>query len=353
MIESKKISIINRLETGITFLNINNCLYSMRAPTKEQKAISDLVYRETFENSKYSDLMTRDQVKHLLHRKGIWIPEDDTALEQYNKMLENVKIELYESLYNETKEKQARKQISALKKAINKKLVKKYSLDHITLEYHAENTRDEFLTAITITDSYKNPVYTYENWAKADNYILQRFLNLLQSDIISTEEYREIARTDPFRSKWSLLKSGVFDFEILTPDQVALCLYSRMYDNVYEHPEKPTEKVIADDDMLDGWFAKQRKEIEESKERKELEKVSGMSKNERAGELFVMANNQNDAGKIRRTNTIDSRIKMKQRENTLKSGSRIEEQHLPDVQQSLRAEAMKQMSERFGTKRKG
>ena len=105
---------------------------------------------------------------------------------------------------------------------------------------------------------------------------MQRFLNFLQSNIITTEEFREIARTDPFRSRWSLLKTNVFDFEILTGEQTSLCMYCRMYDNVYEHPEKPTEQVIDDDDMLDGWFAKQRKQMEEDKQRKELEKVSGM-----------------------------------------------------------------------------
>lgn len=348
MLDSRKISIINRLQTGVTFLNIKNSLYSMSVPTKEQHAISDLVYRETFEDSKYSDLITREQATNLLAKKGIWRPEDDDTLEHYNKSLESIKIELYEALYNEQKQKKLRRTIQSVKKGINKSLVKKYSLDHITLEHHAETARDEFLTAITIKDSYRNPVYTYDNWSKTDNYVLQRFLNFLQSNIITTEEFREIARTDPFRSRWSLLKTNVFDFEILTGEQTSLCMYCRMYDNVYEHPEKPTEQVIDDDDMLDGWFAKQRKQMEEDKQRKELEKVSGMDGNSNAGEMFIMANNSKDAKKISSVNTLDSKMKMRQRSAVLnKTGARIEEQHLPDVKQDLKSQAMKQMADRF------
>ena len=355
MQEDKKISILNRVETGKIFLNINNSIYSMHTPNKEQRAISELVYRETFDDSKYSELITREQVKILLERKGVWSSQDDKALKDYQKYLEDLKINLYESLYNMQVQSQLRKRIKALKDGINKSYAKKFSLDHITLESHAETARDEFLVALTIKDSNNNYVYNYENWSKIDNYILQRFLNFISSNIITTEEYREIARTEPFRSKWSLFKQDLFSSQEFSAEQLTLCMYARMYDNVYEHPEKPTDEVIEDDDMLDGWFAKQNREAKKSREQKELDgmmggKVNSKQSNSNAGELFVMAKNQQEADKIRNVNDLTGQIKMKQRGQALEQKGRLEEHQLPDVQIQLRAEAMKQMSERFGKK---
>ena len=349
MEESTRHSIINRLETGITFLNINNSIYSMHMPTKEQRAISELVYRETLENAKYGELITRKQADIILASKGIWNKQLDNELEKLNKYLEDLKIQLYEALFNDNKKKQIRRQIKSVKDGINKSYSKKYSLDHVTLESHAETARDEFLVAITIKDSYKNPVYTYENWSKTDNYILQRFLNFIQSNIITTEQYRELARTEPFRAKWSLNKNNTFDTTLNSPEQITLMMYARMYDNVYEHPERPGEEVIEDDDMLDGWFAKQRKEADQARKKKELDSIldnKGANKNA-GGEMFVMAHSSQEANKIVNVNDLGSRMIMKQRESALNQRGKLEQHQLPDVQMELRTEAMKQMSERF------
>ena len=347
MEDSKKNSVLNRIETGITFLNIKNSLYSMHMPTKEQKAISELVYRETLENSKYSELMTRRQVENYLAMKGIWNSNHDEELEKLNKYLEDLKIQLYDAMFNEKKQKQLRRQIKSVKQGINKSYVKKFSLDHITLEYHAENTRDEFLVAITIKHSDGRPVYTYSNWSDVDNFILQRFLNFIQMNPISTEDFRELARTEPFRSKWSLQKQDVFDTSYNSPEQFTLMMYARMYDNVYEHPEKPTDEVIKDDDLLDGWFAKQRRLAEQERKRKEMDSILDKTGNKEAGELFVMAGSDSEAGKIRGVNDLAAKIRMKQREGAIQKHGKLEESQLPDVKTDLRAEAMKQMADRF------
>ena len=190
-------------------------------------------------------------------------------------------------------------------------------------------------------------MYSYENWSTSDAYVLKRFLNDAANNIIQTEEYREIARTEPFRSRWSMMKENTFGNSFHTNDQLALMMYSRMYDNVYEHPEKPIDKVIEDDDMLDGWFAKERKKAEEDRKKKDLENSVSGRHDDKAGELFVMANNKQAANKVRNVNDLHSRIRMKQRESAIKERNTVEEGQLPDVQMELRSEAMKQMADRF------
>ena len=54
----------------------------------------------------------------------------------------------------------------------------------------------------------------------------------------------------------------------LTKDQLSLSSYSTLYDNVYESHECPNEKIIDDDDCLDGWLIQQRRKSE--KDRKQM-----------------------------------------------------------------------------------
>lgn len=46
-------------------------------------------------------------------------------------------------------------------------------------------------------------------------------------------------------------------------NQVALCFWSNFYDNVYEHPERPPQKVIENDDLIDKWAKDQSKKMED------------------------------------------------------------------------------------------
>jgi hypothetical protein len=350
MEDSLKKSIVNRICTGIVYLNINDTIYYLDIPSKQQKAISELVYSEVFQEIKYKELMTRKQSQDFLANKGIWTQQNDKQLEDLNKYLEDLKIQLYDNLYNDRSKKKLRSKIKSLKSGISKSLIKKYSLDHMTLEAHAEDHYNKFLTAICIKDCNGVPVYTYHNWKDADSHILKRFLNYKEMNALTNEQYREISRTEPFRSIWGFSKhqvfgSNSFDF---TNDQMNLCMYSRMYDNVYENPDRPSDEVIDDDDMLDGWFAKQRRQIETDRKKKEVDSIMSKGKsNSNAGEMFVMAGSKQEANKIRGINDIDSKMRMKQRSQALSEKGKLEESKLPDVQIGLRNEAMRQMADRF------
>ena len=64
----------------------------------------------------------------------------------------------------------------------------------------------------------------------------------------------------------------------MTFDQRNICVWSRMYDNVQESHECPSEDVLNDDDLLDGWFIIQRKKQEHDKL---VSEVEGMTNNEK------------------------------------------------------------------------
>jgi len=346
----KKQNILSRIYTGISYLSIDNQPYKLVAPTKDDLALSELVFNEVLSNTRFDNLITEKQASNYLRVKNIWIDKDEEALKKNQEYLENLKISLYKALYNTKEKKILRRRIKVAKNSISKLLNRKHCLDHMTLENFAQSIRSDFLTAICIENCKGDKIYDYFNFWQSDCYILNHFNNYLSKNIVSPEEFREISRTEPFRSSWSIGKESIFgnSSSELTENQKTIILYSRMYDNVYESSERPDEEVINDDDMLDGWFADARKQADIERKKKEADKILDKNGGGSGGELFVMADNSLEANRVRGLNTLDSQIKLRSRKEALKPGRGIEEQNLPDVKIELQQEAMRQMGQRRG-----
>lgn len=84
---------------------------------------------------------------------------------------------------------------------------------------------------------------------------------------------REIARGQgsvgsEWRARWKASKdtgTPLFSGVVAewNPSQVALSYWFAFYDSVYEHPERPTQKIIENDDLLNKWVEDQAKKVEE------------------------------------------------------------------------------------------
>jgi hypothetical protein len=344
--------IVDRIITGIIYSEYNKKLYKLVAPNTEQRALASLVYSNTLSDSKYDNLMTREQAASILHTKGLWTNRDDKNLEEYNKLIEQLKIQLYQAIYKDKRHKQnIRKKIIQIEKAISNGLSKKYGLDTMTLEYMAENAMNEFLIAICIYDKNNNSVTDYNNYRKSDYSLVQHFINIKSKNFVSSKKLRELARSEPFRSLWSIGKERVFGTQIcdLTSDQKSLIMYSKMYDNVYDHPERPNEDVINDDYMLDGWFALERNKSQQAQKDREAEKLlNKKGVGNKAGDLFIPVGSNEEANIIRDLNDLNAKMKAKQRDAVIKNtDGAVEEGKLPDVKLDLQNQAMRQMADKF------
>lgn len=351
-----KNSILTRILSGIIYLKIDGRLYKLLPSTKDQKALADYVYRETLSNNKFQNFISKEEAQNTLIRRGLWTQKEDKQLQELEAYLEESKVALYQSIFNIKNQKSIKNRIKALKKSINKALILKHSLDYITLENYAENIRDELLIALSIVDMYNNPIYTIDNYNNKDSKILESFTSYLLNNILSNEEYRLIARTDPFRSLWIIQKEQLFGVNAidLNYEQKNIILFSKMYDNVYESPERPSDQVIEDDDMLDGWFTIQKRNAEKEKKQREADNLlnnkGSRNKNNFDGrvESFIIAGSQEDINTISELNDINAKLTIKQRENALKSvDAPLEDKDLPDVKRDLRNEAMRQMQEKI------
>lgn len=76
-----------------------------------------------------------------------------------------------------------------------------------------------------------------------------------------------------------------------------------MYDSIAESPESPSDEIILDDDMLDGWLIIQRRERELRTKQKAAEDVISNEKIANSDEVFIVAKSEEDIQKLNHLTT--------------------------------------------------
>tara|TARA_R110000824_G_scaffold301927_1_gene489852 strand:+ start:35 stop:424 length:390 start_codon:yes stop_codon:yes gene_type:complete len=80
-----------------------------------------------------------------------------------------------------------------------------------------------------------------------------------------------------------------------------------MYDNVYQSPDAPDEKIVEDDICLDGWFIAQKREREKDRKKQAADNLLTNPKIANSQEVMLMANNQQKAKDILDLNSPQGR----------------------------------------------
>jgi hypothetical protein len=338
--------------SGKVYLSINEKSYISIPNTVDEIYRGNLIYRSVMDDIKYDDVMNWDEAQIVSARLGYWTPQDEASLKQLETMLENTKLELFLSYVQLDKVKRLKKQIRSLENGINKSYINKYTMFDITKESIAQNMKEAFLFGVSIIDSSGKKVYDPDDFHNWDDYIISKFKNYVIDNHIDPKDIRYMARVEPFRGMWMNCKENIFDKVVAsewTANQKLLASFSRMYDNVYESMECPEDVVIEDDDMLDGWFIKQRKDREKRQKEKNLDDRFGKVKDNAQGqEVFIMANNPYDAKDIYNINDAGGRATIKNRNNQIQNNEGATAHgHLKDVQMDLRMQAVQETKAHF------
>ena len=173
--------------------------------------------------------------------------------------------------------------------------------------------------------------------------------NQVTENTIPPAAFRHIARSDLWRNYWSANKDYIFGKPTIdwTDEQKTLVVITKMYDNAYEHTECPSDAIIENDDMFDGWMILLRRENEKERSKRRTEKKFGDKLN-KAGEIFLTANSKEEAQDIYGLNNDTSRNIIKERERTInKSEKPIKDSDLPDVQRGLQMQQVQMTKERM------
>lgn len=301
---------ISRIRSGIYHIRDNDLLLKIVTPTIYEEFELNEIYHQAYEQSVIDGFMNENEMLLWMRDKNIWTDEDDKKIEGLQKDIERLKVEIFNARNNEVLREKIRLYLRAGEKQLFKQLDKKNSYQANTCEGIASIEKlQAFLKKCTY---HNNELFDFQNLTL--EYILYLFNQL----ILSESQIRDLSRNEPWRSLWILNQSDKFKLfanydRELSNDQKHILIWSQMYDNVQESLDCPTDDVIDDDDMLDGWFIIQKRKREKERSEAEFKDGTNNSKIQNAGEVYMMANSNNDAQRINNMNDVGSKIVKQQR----------------------------------------
>ena len=330
--------LVNRVISGQVRIPRGSSLFVVNNITPQIKYEASELYFDALEQASFYEVMGDNELQTHLLKNKLWTPAKQLRLDELPKEIEDLKVSIYESMTKGDDRRMYRERLNVIRTEYEKLYNELHLYDYLSQTGFAEYVKSKFILGKSLG---------LDTTLVSDAHF-EQIMGLYNTTRLGEKEYRELARTEPWRLYWNLGKvQQLFSKPVTeyTEEQKYLCSWSRMYDNIYESQECPHDSIVEDDDMLDGWMI-----IGKRKREKDLQQKQGdemISKNSRirnSGEIYVMCQTQEDADKVDSLNDAYAKTVKRQRLLSLKERGEIKEADLPDVKQDLMIQANKMIS---------
>jgi len=315
------------------------------SPTEQWEA--NRIFHEALIDAQLFDIIGDKELLDYLTDTGLWTVEEQTQIDAVPDKIEAYKVEMYNSYvsFQGKRVQQVRRAIKRLLREVNPLFIKRHAYDVYTCEGFAQQAKLQYICNVTATDLQGNVVDLSH-----DTYLIQDVVHIYMNTRIAEQDIRLLARTEPWRSIWSAGKAEGQLFGIpaisLTEEQRSIITWSSLYDNIRESPDCPTDTVVNDDDLLDGWLVVQHRKNEQEKKQQGTQKVGQSEKMARAAEIFLPVETPEDAQRVNDMNDAQARMVKRQRAHMIQQHGVVPDQNMPDSQLKMRAQAMQEMRQR-------
>lgn len=288
-------------------------------PTKDIEYESNLIYMEMYEIAREKNIYNEDEIIEFMKDNGEWSDLLSKELEVAPNNIEYLQCELYSSSINQKPIKNKyREDLNKYKEKIGRLYAIKHKYDMFTCHGVATQTKTQF--CIEHNTLYNNLPYNFNEVS------LLEVVSYFNENILNPETIRYLARTTPWVNIWNTAKINGTIFSSsgveLTKEQQLLLFWSKIYDNIHEHPEAPPEYMFLDDDLIDGWMAFQRKNAGKDKQ-----KIEG-----KGAEMFIITDKDNAKNIFDMNSSIEKSI-IKSRLNKVVKEGQVDYYKFGDVQQ--------------------
>lgn len=198
--------------------------------------------------------------------KGIWSPQGDIEIKTIEANIDK-KRQLIDNLVIPSQKKQVEAEIKVLFQTLAEKQSIRYGLLTNSLEHKLQTEKREYIGFLCTYKTINERAWTnYDEFLELESSFCNnivtyyfRAINDINNNII-----RAIARTTDARYK--LKVSSVLPSNSISTFLLELRQWCDFYNSIYELSDKPVEKVIQDDEKLDGWLAarKLKNKVQES-----------------------------------------------------------------------------------------
>src|SRR6185312_12351564 len=189
-------------------LNRKSTTVLVKTPTREQRLIASEVYESAYADAEAEGLYSEGEAFTLLLSEGLFTTEDQKYMDDLPKEIERFKVGLYESQFK-TKEKGViRKALAKAKAKLAEVTASRYSLVHLTCAGSANIAKSRYLLGASLYRTNGRAVFTDEQFWSQPSALLDEVLSHYHKARLEEPVYRELARTEPWRSIWSVRKTS-------------------------------------------------------------------------------------------------------------------------------------------------
>lgn len=300
---------VSRIRSGFLNLKLGNVRVRVLNSTLEDEYLSNEIFMESFDQARSDEIMTQDEMFDWMMDRGLWSQENEDKIKACEGNIEKLKVEIFNARSKEKLRETARTYLRATEKALAKLQAEKDELFSKTCEGLASQDKMMFL--------FERCCFVGSQPLDFKDVDIGDLYYQFNQSQLNEKQLRELARNDPWRLAWYAKDhSPLFANDpsrTLSNEQKGILIWANMYDNIQESMDCPTEDVINDDDMLDGWFIIQRKKQASEKAKSELESKTTNEKIANADEVMIFTDSKKEAESIHNMNSIGGDIVRQQR----------------------------------------
>lgn len=334
---------ISRIVAGFFRYKTDGNTYLIKQPSRSIRNIAQEVYMEALRDAELDGLYTDEELLNFLYQNEIWDNVKESNLDQLQEDIEEYKVRIYQAIFRSEERNSYKQLLSIAREKLKELQTVRCSYNHLSCSGTASMMKMRYLVGKSLYYEDNTPVWENDDFWKNTDPLLEEITNMYVDSRLTETEYREIARTEPWRSTWSCRKCERDLFGIpavdLTEEQKNLVIWSSVYDSIYEHPNCPDSEAINDDDIIDGWMIVQRKERDKHKTKVQVDDLISNPKIKNSGEVFVVAETKRDRQRIDSLNDEASKSIKRRRLEELRKKGTINEVDMPDTKMDLQMQA--------------
>lgn len=337
---------IARIACGyLTYTSQGGYNLQIRTPTIQQSYESGNIYSEAYNQAILDGVLTEEDVSEMMAENGLWTEESEKILKGVFSDIEKLKKGVFRTAISKTKQDIVRKNLRVVEKTAEKLFRKKNAYSSVTCEGYAYSKQ---LTWLIENTTYYLDGSSYD-WKDDEVEDVVRFY---QEEQLSDSDIRAIAKSDEWKTIWSAskLEGGIFGKlgVELSKNQKTLISFSRMYDNIYESMECPSDDVISDDDAIDGWFIIQREKRDKQQKEAGLESMLS-DKTKNADEIMLMTNRKDKENieSIYSMNDAQGKMVTKSRFKQVEEQGEVKYQDFGDMRRERQMQQTRAYSDKF------
>lgn len=329
--------LLYRILSGQLNIKIYNTTYIIKGNTLQQKYMAELYFEDLLNDySQLDSLQTPLQLSAFLVKFGYWNDTKQEELDKIKKDIEDLKVKAYEAAFRANEKKAAKKMISVAKEKMDALLEQKHKFDGLTPNGAALVAKNKYLIAMSICKDSGEPLFgnSLNSFLNSDFPYLDNIIIEINRQSASNSDIRAIARSESWRKYWCAKDcDSIFGRPAieLTDEQLNLISWTRLYDNVYQHSDCPSEEIIDDDDCLDGFLISDKRKRDKDKGLVSAQEQITNPKIAKASEVFLVAETKEDAAKIHDLNDESVKRTINIRNKLIDKEGIIGDQDLPDV----------------------